>query len=157
MKEKIILVGKSASGKDYFLEKFNRKKAVKITTRPIRNGEIPNKDYVFISNAKFVDMVVSKEIVIHQKFIINNNVWWYGYTSEQLNNSEIFIMTPEEIKMLSKSVRNDFYVVYIKSSFITRYRRLKRRLDGNDSILRRMFSDYLQFFGFRNYDGVINN
>ena len=52
MNKKIILVGKSQSGKTYFaeeLEKLGLHKAVTTTTRPMRGYEINGTHYNFIS------------------------------------------------------------------------------------------------------------
>jgi guanylate kinase len=51
--KRIILVGKAASGKDNLRKRFESrgfKYAVSYTTRPPREGEIHNEDYIFITD-----------------------------------------------------------------------------------------------------------
>ena len=54
-KKKIILVGKAASGKDYFkdyLTSKGLKPNISQTTRPMREGETEGKTYYYISENK---------------------------------------------------------------------------------------------------------
>ena len=56
MNKKIILVGKGASGKDYFkdfLLSKGFKTSVSHTSRPRREGEIDGKTYHFVTDKEF--------------------------------------------------------------------------------------------------------
>ena len=56
------IMGKSSSGKDTIFKllledkDLNLKRLVPWTTRPIRFGESPGKDYNFVSNEKFYEI-----------------------------------------------------------------------------------------------------
>ena len=54
----IVLLGKTASGKDTILnelvKKYNYRKMITYTTRPMRKGEIQDKTYHFISDEEFL-------------------------------------------------------------------------------------------------------
>jgi guanylate kinase len=156
---KIILVGKSASGKDYILNLCSDiiTPCVKTTTRPQRDDEVDGKSYYFINNKNFENMIKAKHFLVWEKFIIKNKVWYYGISKKEYNKKDICIMTPKEIKQLDDTILNGVKICYIKSSVFTRYARLKKRKDKNDSIFRRMFTDFISFLFFRKYDIILKN
>ena len=68
MKRIIFLVGATASGKDYTKKKLQTFVNVpSVTTRKQREGEIPNKDYFFISNEEFDELIKNGELCEHIK------------------------------------------------------------------------------------------
>lgn len=155
---KIVICGKSASGKDYLKNKFMKNSwcnyAAPYTTRPRRNGEIDGVDYNFISKDEFKDMIS------HGLFACWNcyNDWYYGITDSQFNASNLFIMTPEYIAQLSKTNRSMCHIIYVDAPYNVRYDRLVNRNHENDDnewsdrIERRMEADERQFKDFTDYD-----
>lgn len=60
---KIILVGKAASGKDHMrkiLQGRGFKYGVSYTTRPKREGEIDGEDYYFVSEQEFKSGIINE-------------------------------------------------------------------------------------------------
>jgi guanylate kinase len=153
--EKIILVGKSGSGKDFLLRglvKMGLKYQPKITTRPIRKSEKQGVEYIFESNEIFENLLKSNQIKTHQHFLINDCDWFYAITNENFDNHQLFIMTPHEISCLTEEARKQCFVVYLDICEEVRRKRINRRNDNNDSVNRRIEADNQDFLGFSDYD-----
>ena len=79
--EKVIIVARSAGGKDYlasYLKSKGLKKSVMHTTRPIRDKEVNGETYHFITDDKFKQMIDSDEFYEWDNFI----GWYYGSTKQ---------------------------------------------------------------------------
>lgn len=153
--EKIIIVGKSGSGKDHLLRgliKKDLKYSPKITTRPKRKLERQGVEYEFSNNNKFNKLLESNQIKTYQHFLINGVDWYYAISSRNFDKNQIFIMTPHEISSLSPEDRKKCFVVYLDISEDIRRSRIHRRDDSNDSVDRRMKADDDDFRGFSDYD-----
>lgn len=153
--EKIILVGKSGSGKDYLLRalvKKGLKYSPKFTTRPKRSREIDGVEYNFIDNSLFEEMKESGLIKVYQTFDIKGQTWHYGITEENFLNNQAFIMTPDEISQLDSKHRLGCFVVYLDIDYSVRLQRLTKRKDFNDSMERRLQADEIDFSNFSDYD-----
>lgn len=149
---KIILVGKAASGKDHLrkiLEGRGFKYGVSYTTRPPRKGEVDGRDYYFMDESSFNEGI---EDGIWYEWI-DFNGWKYGTTKEQFNEScNLFIMTPKGLSHVNPVDRKVCTVIYLDISDEIRRARLMERSDNNDSIERRMQADHNDFIGFCDYD-----
>jgi guanylate kinase len=153
--EKFIILGQTGSGKSYLISgliKLGEKYAPKITTRPVREGEVNGVDYCFISNHEFEKMLDLNKIKVYQKFVINGENWYYGISMENFHNNNIFMMTPSEFNTLSTEERKGCFVIYLDIDESIRRIRLQSRNDNNDSIERRINSDKEDFKGFNDYD-----
>ena len=153
--EKILLTGKSGSGKDHLLRGLIKKDlsySPKFTTRPKRELETEGVEYNFITNDKFAELSSSDEIKVFQKFIINDDTWYYGITKENFDNNKLFIMTPFEISQLSEEDLKGCFLVYLDIDIDIRRRRISNRNDNNDSVERRLTADEIDFKDFKNYD-----
>jgi guanylate kinase len=156
--KKIIIVGKSGSGKNYLLNGLiakNLKYSPKLTTRPKRINETDGIDYSFTNNDNFENLITENKIHNYQKFIINNEIWYYGFLNEHFENNNLFILTPLELSKIEN--REQFTVVFIDADEKTLRKRLLNRNDGNDSIDRRIASDNKDFENFSDYDVRITN
>jgi guanylate kinase len=160
-KEKIIILGKSGSGKNYLMDglvNFNLKPCVKTTTRPKRNGEKEGIDYFFITKQHFFDNLDNNTMLVYQDFIVkplnlDEQIWYYGITKKEFNNSDIVILTPKEYNTIINSYdRKYFFVVFLDIEREIRKNRLVSRNDNNDSIDRRLDSDDLDFKNLLDYD-----
>jgi guanylate kinase len=153
--KRIILVGRAASGKDHMrkqLEKAGYKYAVSYTTRPPRTGEIEGKDYFFLSEEKFKEMIANNEFYEHVSF----NNWYYGTTNKQFYNDDVFIMTPHGLSCVKPEDRKNSFVIFFDMKEGIRRRRLMERSDA-DSVDRRLIADNLDFEGFKDFDIVVKN
>jgi guanylate kinase len=155
-KKRIILVGKAASGKDYaskIFETLGYPYQISYTTRPMRDGEVHGKDYYFIPEYKFQDLVKMNFFYEHVSF----NGWQYGTSNAQMKKSECtFIMTPSGLVHMSEEDRKSSLVVYFDIPEDIRRQRLCLRSDA-DSVDRRIEADRVDFSGFTNYDLIIDN
>jgi guanylate kinase len=158
--EKLIIIGGSGAGKDFLLRKVierGLKGCVKKTTRPKRINENQGIDYEFLSNEDFLKLKNDNKLIIYQSFILTSEnkkseVWHYGITNEDFNNCQAFILTPMELSQISPEVRKKCFVVYLDIDRKIRENRIIKRNDLNDSILRRLDADDLDFKNFIDYD-----
>jgi dephospho-CoA kinase len=61
-------------------------------------------------------------------------------------------MTPGELNQIDPIIRKKCFVVYLDIDRKVRESRIMRRNDNNDSIIRRLEADELDFSNFRDYD-----
>lgn len=149
--EKILIVGKTASGKDFLAKWFESKgfkKSVMHTTRPIRKNEEDGYTYHYISDDKFEEMINEDSLHEWDSFI----GWYYGSTKQDFKDSQVFIKTPNGVSKLSEEDRKKCFIIYLDMSDEIILERLKDRNDNNDSIERRMKTDKEDFENFNDYD-----
>lgn len=154
--EKVIIIGKSGSGKDFLLKKLSErglKTSIKWTTRPRRKNEVENIDYHFTSNDHFQRMIEGDQFLVHQTFTNDKgDFWYYGISKVDFDQNQSFIMTPGEVSKLNEYQRQGCFIVYLDIDRQVRESRLPIREDNNDSIQRRLDADDIDFSGFSNYD-----
>ena len=88
----LIIVGKSASGKDTLQkrlqEKCNTTSFVSVTTRPMRGGEKEGVDYFFRNKEEFFSLVKKGDIFEYRSYntLVNNvpDTWYYGSLKQEL-------------------------------------------------------------------------
>ena len=151
-KSRIILCGKAAAGKDHLrkiLEGRGFRYGVSYTTRPPREGEIDGRDYFFLEESEFRDLIDQGFFYEYVDF----NGWFYGTSKEQWHETDdIFVMTPSGIRKLHAADRKSSFIIYIDIPIKIRRERLFGRQDGNDNIERRILADERDFEGFFEYD-----
>lgn len=157
MHKKIVIVGKTASGKDYLLNEFYKshqfKIGVKHTTRPMRKNEMEGLSYHFTCNTAFDLIVERKQMFVYQEFNLGENkIWKYGFTNLEIENNKVFMLTPYEISFIPKDRREEFIIIYLDIDKEIRKNRLIKRGDQNDSIDRRIDADESDFYNFKDYD-----
>jgi guanylate kinase len=154
MNKKIILVGKSASGKDFlssYLEQKGMIKSISYTTRPKRYNETNTKEYYFIENNEFNKLIKENFFYEFETF----NGWYYGSSNNDFNKCNLFIKTRTGLSKLTKKMRSECVVVYLNIDAETRRKRLELRNSDADSIDRRMLADDNDFLHFTDYDLMI--
>lgn len=151
-KSRIILCGKAAAGKDHLrkiLEGRGFKYGISYTTRPPRPGEIDGRDYYFLEENEFNNLI---EQGFFYEYVTFNN-WLYGTSKSQwYETDDIFIMTPSGIGKLHAADRKHSFIIYIDIPIEIRRDRLRKRNDNNDSIERRLQADEKDFENFTDYD-----
>ena len=155
LNKKILIVGKSASGKDYLIEYFKNKglrRSISYTTRPIREGEQEGVTYNYVTTEKFENMIKNGELIEYHNF----NNWYYGNTIEDFRNKDVFIKTVYGLNQIQE-YRDECFIIYIDINADTRRQRLLNREDSNDSIERRIEADESDFEGFDDFDYQITN
>ncbi len=133
------------------------KGGIKMTTRPMRINEIQNVTYNFSNFEDFQENLNRDNLICYQRFEVtplnkSPEIWYYGITKEEFDNSQVFIMTPGEISQIDSDLRKKCFVVYLDIDRKIRENRILKRKDNNDSVLRRLDADELDFRSFRDYD-----
>ena len=150
---KIILCGKSGSGKDHMRKKLESRGyiyGISYTTRPARAGEINGEDYFFINKDSFEPTFWYS----YEKF----NNWYYGISKVQfLNQCNLFIMTPNAIANIDTDQRKKCAIIYLDIDKDLRALRMSERRGNADSIQRRLNADEQDFKHFTDYDIKITN
>lgn len=148
---KIVIVGKSASGKDHLKNRLkNRgfKASVSHTTRPPREGEVNGVDYHFIDVDTFKKMADVGEFVEYAEF----NGWFYGQTIEDFDQAEVMIKSKDGLSILPSNYRKQCIVIYLDIDHKIRAERLNERNDTNDRVDRRLLADDEQFKDFLDFE-----
>lgn len=133
------------------------KGCLKMTTRPQRVNEVQNVTYSFVDDSTFENNLKNSNFICYQKFTVtplekSPEIWYYGITKEEFNNSQVFIMTPGELNQIDPLTRKKCFVVYLDIDRQIRENRILKRNDNNDSVIRRLDADELDFKNFRDYD-----
>lgn len=153
---KVILVGKAASGKDYarkVLQERGFSYGVSFTSRPPREGEVDGVDYIFLSKEKFEEIISKDGWFEYVEF----NGWYYGTSKLQWEVDNLFIFTPEAVNKLSKEDRQNCTIIYFDIPVEIRQERLASREMPGDSATRRIAADEADFIDFSDYDIRITN
>lgn len=154
---KVIIVGKAASGKDHMrrvMESRGFTYGVPYTTRPPREGEVEGVDYYFISNEQFKDGIENN----FWYEWANYNNWYYGISHKQFKEDcNLFIMTPKNISCINPIDRKECTIIYLNISTQIRCNRLSNRNMPGDSTDRRIEADEQDFADFTDFDIQINN
>ena len=153
---KYIFVGKAASGKDWcqnlMIDK-GFKPLKQFTTRPKRPNETGD-EYHFVSKKMIEKMRDENKFVSLKKF----KGWWYGLTLDELEKSDVGILSVGNINDL-----NNWYpdllkfttIIYLDIPMEIRRKRLKTRYSGgnqDDSVERRIEADEKDFENFNCFD-----
>ena len=151
MKNKIIIIGKAASGKDYLQKQLVANGWIPLrqyTTRPKRPNETGD-EYHFVSEEEF-------DSIIHKlKSVQSFNGWRYGYDIDEALASDVMIFSPANFfeMLMSSNVKSgelsiSSMFVYLDIDEETRRRRLSVRYTGgneDDPLERRLKADKEDF------------
>lgn len=148
----IVLVGKTASGKttvaNELCKNYGYKRIITYTTRPMRENEVQDVDYHFISDEQFNRMVENNEFTEYKRYNTAHGVWSYGsvITSEQVLSDDcyVIILTPQGLRDLSKKM-SQYIAFYLNISFESQLERLKKRGDEEQQIIKRLQNDAKDF------------
>jgi guanylate kinase len=152
MQKKIVIVGKSCSGKTFLQNKFIKlgfNPAIITTSRPKRPDEIEGINYHFLSKS---EMNIIEQ---HDGFLDKQSYreFDYGITFEEFNKSNLLILTPKNIKSLKQhNLLKDVLIIYIDTSHELRYKRTAERISTYDDKNKRWVEDDNDFNGFEDYD-----
>ena len=156
----LIISGPSGSGKgtviDMLIEQFGCRKAVSVTTRNIRPGEIDGRDYKFITREQFDDMLKNGELLEYN--IYGGNC--YGtpkYEVEQALNSgtKLILDVDENVMRVYPEARSIF--ILPPSASEQRKRIEKRGSNTPEQIEKRMKIAQDEIKCWPKYDCVIVN
>ena len=148
----VVLVGKTASGKTTIANELCKhhgyKRIVTYTTRPMRENEVQDVDYHFISDEQFNEMIKNNEFTEYKRYNTAHGVWSYGsvVTSEQEFSDDcyVIILTPQGLRDLSKRMSR-YIAFYLNVGFKSQLERLKKRGDEEQQIIKRLKNDAKDF------------
>ena len=147
----ILLIGKTASGKDTILNeivKLGYKKIVTYTTRPIRPGEIDGVNYHYVEKDDFVEGVNNGFFAETTSYkVATGKTWYYGSAIEDYDKDKVMIVNPDGIKQISKIKSLNPVVFYIKANEDVIRQRLDKRGDNREEAERRIEADDKDFLG----------
>ena len=154
----IILVGASATGKSVIakqlFDKYNIKKVITYTTRPMREGEINDVDYHFINKEDFINKMNNEYFI--ETAMYNNN--YYGTAYEDISKDKVLIVEPNGANVYYEKLKDKVIIFYLQASELERKKRMEIRGDSIENINKRLKSDveYFDFNKFKHIDLVIN-
>ena len=165
----LVLLGKSASGKDFIMNKlvkeYGFKRVISHTTRPIRNGETNGKEYYFISLDKFLNMNLKDNFIECREYNTQQGLWYYGLSKHEIDltddNKYVVILDFNGLKALegylkSVGMEDKLTSVYIEAKAQVRLQRsLNREGEMTDEqvmeVIRRLEADERDFEGAKEY------
>ena len=160
----IILLGKSASGKDTVVNNlihnyYGYEKIVTWTTRPMRPGEKQDVTYHFTDDEDFEEKIEEGFFAEWKKYNSVFGTWYYGTAVQDItnnSNNKIIILTPSGYEDIKEYINDEEILsVYLDSSLRTLYKRLKFRGDNPKEIKRRLLHDIKDFKGIKNKVNVV--
>ena len=147
----LVLIGKAASGKDtikdILIKEHGFHSITTFTTRPMREGEIPNVTYHYISDEEFIKKINEGFFAEWKKFRVAENTWYYGTAKNDLVNTDdktVIILTPDGVRDILKYNINPV-IIYLYSNIDTIKKRLFKRNDNNDKAENRIKRDAKDF------------
>lgn len=158
----IALIGKAGSGKDTFLKTLiaahpELHPMISYTTRPSRSGETEGKDYYFINDKQFLELVDNNQMFEYTQF----NSWYYGTGIQSVREDKlnIGVLNPAGIKNLLKRDDVNLKVFMIDTDDGERIiRQLSREEKPNTTeIIRRYETDKKDFLQIHfDYEILLN-
>jgi guanylate kinase len=149
--KRIILVGPTATGKNFIREAFQKKGYlidVSYTTREPRENETEGIDYRFISKKRFLERINESFFYEYVKYGDN----YYGTGNWEWNKASVFIMETDGINKIKTEDRTNCLIIYVNTLFDVRLKRMKERGWDMKEISERTKIDLIKFKDFKNYD-----
>lgn len=141
----IVLSGASASGKTevakMLAEKYNIVKVITTTTRPMRIHETNGKDYFFVSEEKFAEMIKEGRFV--ETTFYNN--YHYGSTKDQIADNKCIVVDPAGLIEYVKLGDESIVTFFLDSKEETRHKRMLERGDDPEIAKKRVEHDKAAF------------
>ena len=132
--KKIAFVGKSAVGKNHFLDVFTTlgyKPAIGHTTRKPRDGERDGKDYHFVSKEEFVRLVNNSVFIQFMEF----QGEYYGTTFQEFRDCDFFITSPTGLEYIPDNLRSKITIAeLVCEKTVTILRRQIRDASSNHTL-----------------------
>lgn len=164
----IVLLGASGSGKSTIEHELAThhgfEKIVSYTTRKPRDNEENGKDYYFIDNETFNEILNRDLFAEHDEYSQNR---LYGtLKSDYLDGNKVAVLTPNGLRQLKKNCNNEnIFTVLVQANLGTRVKRYidrcgvdKFNFDDKNEICSRVERDFSMFLGVeKEVDLVVNN
>ena len=164
----IVLLGASSSGKSTIEHELAThhgfEKIISYTTRQPRDNEENGKDYWFVDNDTFEEVLKRDLFAEHDEYSQNR---LYGtLKSDYVDGNKVVVLTPNGLRQLKKNCPNeDILTVLVEASLGTRVKRYIDRcgvdnfnFDDAGEIFERINRDFGMFVGLeKEVDLVIHN
>ena len=164
----IVLLGASSSGKSTIEHELSThhgfEKIISYTTRQPRDNEENGKDYWFVDNDTFKEVLKRDLFAEHDEYSQNR---LYGtLKSDYVDGDKVVVLTPNGLRQLKKNCPNeDILTVLVEANLGTRVKRYidrcgvnKFNFDDKNEIAARVERDYGMFLGLeKEVDLVIHN
>lgn len=151
----ILLVGKSATGKDTIRQQLNSlgiPSVVTYTTRPMREGEIDGITYHFVTESRFRALDIMGHFVETTSYnVATGETWYYGSALEDLKDNSVMIVNPDGLKVIKNILGNKAvsFLITAKDEVI-KNRQIKRG-DNLKEAERRLEADNKDFKNMEQY------
>ena len=145
----VLLVGKSASGKDTYLHEFTKvgyKPIISYTTRPIRDGEEDGVDYNFVSEEEFNSLIEENKILEYRSYNTlyegKPEIWYYGSPKINAQQNYVGVVDVDGANTyIEKYGEENITVIYIYVSDEVRTERAKLRGSFDETEWNRRLAD----------------
>ncbi|MCR5505470.1 MAG: guanylate kinase [Bacilli bacterium] len=141
----IVLAGASASGKTeaakMLASKYGITKVITTTTRPMREGEKDGRDYFFVSQERFEEMIKEGRFVEYTSY----NGYMYGSTKDQIASNKCVVIDPAGLRAYISLNDESIITFFLDSSEDTRHRRMLERGDKPENVESRIEHDRKAF------------
>jgi len=128
-----IITGPSGVGKNTIINELSNHLdfyfSVSHTTRPRRENEIDGKDYYFITEDEFKNLIKSDQMIEYEQY----GDFYYGTSKKELSNDSSIIILDLEVNGATKLLEenNNFKGIFIDIDDYELIKRLKNR--GHDA------------------------
>ncbi|MGL4850952.1 MAG: hypothetical protein ACRC28_18855 [Clostridium sp.] len=140
-KELILVVGKSASGKDYIVDKAcDRYGMSKVISKTTRQPRYEGEDTHIFASEYIRDCEYYSAIA---KTVFNGNYYWT--TKKDLEGKDFYIIDPKGVESMDTE---NCIVIYLEIGLFTRIRQMFKRGDKIKNIISRLWNDRKEFKGF---------
>jgi len=135
-----IITGPSGVGKNTIINELSNHLdfyfSVSHTTRPRRENEVNGKDYYFISEEEFENLIKSDQMIEYEQY----GDFYYGTSREELSNDSSIIILDLEVNGATKLLgeNNSFKGIFIDIDDYELIKRLKNRGHDESFIKKRM-------------------
>ena len=164
----IVLLGASGSGKSTIEHELAThhgfEKIVSYTTRKPRENEENGKDYYFVDNDTFKE-ILNRDLFAEYDEYSQNRL--YGtLKSDYADGNKVVVLTPNGLRQLKKNCPNDnIFTILVEANLGTRVKRYidrcgvqKFNFDDKNEIAARVERDYGMFLGLdKEVDLVVHN
>ena len=164
----IVLLGASGSGKSTIEHELAThhgfEKIVSYTTRKPRENEENGKDYYFVDNDTFKE-ILNRDLFAEYDEYSQNRL--YGtLKSDYVDGNKVVVLTPNGLRQLKKNCPNDnIFTILVEANLGTRVKRYidrcgvqKFNFDDADEIFARINRDFGMFLGLeKEVDLVVHN